>query len=215
MGADDRVFAPQQVEFPHLIVPKWIEPKRGESLPDYARRFAAKIDPGEPCFIGGASFGGMLAVEMMPHLEAKACILIGSVSHPDQLPPIVKWARPFESITRFIPFKWIQTLMRIFVRIFDEYLSPNNRTILSQAQNSKPKFFRWALRALIEWKRNGDIKPAKIYHIHGENDPLLPLRYVTPDEVVEDGWHVISLRNGAIVNRFIHEVMTRSSAPEN
>jgi len=86
MGADARLFAPQRAAFPQLIVPTWIKPERGESLAAYAERCARQIDPGEECFVGGASFGGFVAVEAARHLRAKACFLIGSARGPDELP---------------------------------------------------------------------------------------------------------------------------------
>src|SRR5687767_7745630 len=86
MGADERVFAPQLQAFPQLVVPKWIEPKADESLASYAARFAAGVDPKQPCFIGGASFGGFVAMEMARHLDAIAVFLIGSVRSPAELP---------------------------------------------------------------------------------------------------------------------------------
>ena len=50
------------------------------------RGWQQQIDPGVPCFIGGASFGGMIAVEMLEHLDARACFLIGSAKHSGELP---------------------------------------------------------------------------------------------------------------------------------
>src|SRR3954470_18150998 len=94
MGADDRVFAPQREAFPQLMVPGWIAPEStDESLPSYAKRLAKRIDPGEPCFIGGASFGGFVALEMARHLQAKACFLIGSVRSPAELPWRIRMLR--------------------------------------------------------------------------------------------------------------------------
>lgn len=211
MGADERVFSPQLKEFPNLTVPDWIEPEPGESLPSYAKRFAKAIDPGEPCIIGGASFGGMVATEMMPHLNAKACILIGSVRHPEQLPPVLRWVRPLEKVTELIPITLMQIFTKAFVRVFRPWISAHNRTILHQAQNSDSPFFHWALRALIRWQKNSEAKPDNFFHIHGECDPLLPLKYVYPDKIVENGWHVISLRNGETVNRFIRESIGKAS----
>src|SRR5262245_55843221 len=82
MAADERLFEPQRVAFPDLRVPAWIDPLPGESLRGYAARLARRIDPGRPCLVGGASFGGMVALEMAPHLQADACVLIGSVRSP-------------------------------------------------------------------------------------------------------------------------------------
>jgi predicted esterase len=70
MGADERLFAPQREAFPQLVVPKWIEPVPGESLAEYARRFAEYVDPGVECYVGGASFGGFVALEVARHLTA-------------------------------------------------------------------------------------------------------------------------------------------------
>ena len=101
MGADERVFAPQLAAFPNLRVPKWIEPITGESLARYAARFARHINPGAPCVVGGASFGGFVAVEMAKHLNAKGCILIGSVRSPADLPRRVRALRCLRSRRRW------------------------------------------------------------------------------------------------------------------
>src|SRR4051812_19762115 len=78
LGADERMFAPQRATFPRLEVPRWLTPQPRESLPDYARRMAAGIDPSEPLFLGGSSFGGMVALEMARHVRPRAVFLIGS-----------------------------------------------------------------------------------------------------------------------------------------
>jgi thioesterase domain-containing protein len=93
MGADERVFALQQRAFPNLIVPRWISPLEDETLTSFAARLARQIDPGGPCFMGGASFGGFVALEMARHLQAKACFLIGSVRSPAELPRRIRILR--------------------------------------------------------------------------------------------------------------------------
>src|SRR4051794_30719168 len=86
MAADERLFAPQRAAFPHLVVPAWIEPLAKEPLPAYAARLARQVDPGRPCIVGGASFGGLVALEMAHYLQARACVLISSVRSPRELP---------------------------------------------------------------------------------------------------------------------------------
>jgi pimeloyl-ACP methyl ester carboxylesterase len=68
MGADARVFESQIESIPQMMVPAWIDPLPIESLASYAARLADKINPGEACFVGGASFGGFVALEMIRHL---------------------------------------------------------------------------------------------------------------------------------------------------
>src|SRR5262245_56678741 len=72
LGVDHRLYIPQQDVFPRLEVPRWIPQVDGESLPQYAARLAGtiRVEAGEPYYLGGASFGGMLALELanaMPH----------------------------------------------------------------------------------------------------------------------------------------------------
>jgi hypothetical protein len=80
MGADARVFSKQIEALPQITVPEWIDPLPKESLASYSKRLAKAIDPGRPCYIGGASFGGFIALEMIQHLDVKACFLIGGLS---------------------------------------------------------------------------------------------------------------------------------------
>jgi hypothetical protein len=94
MGADERLFRYQKAAFPNLVVPSWIEPDTNESLSAYTERLARLVDPGVPCFVGGVSFGGIVALEMVPHLQAMACFLIGSIRSPNQLPWQIRMFRP-------------------------------------------------------------------------------------------------------------------------
>src|SRR5207237_7796437 len=103
-------FAPQREAFANLMVPKWIPPQSNESLAGYAARLARQVDiAGKlgPCFIGGASFGGFVALEMARHLDAKACFLIGSVRSPDQLPLRIRALRACRGAATRMLFEWV------------------------------------------------------------------------------------------------------------
>src|SRR6476619_5718672 len=73
MAADGRLFRHQRTALPCLRTPDWIAPLDREPLAEYAQRFAQAINPGRRCFVGGASFGGLVALEMAAHLQAEAC----------------------------------------------------------------------------------------------------------------------------------------------
>src|SRR4051812_8548731 len=94
MAADERLFRLQRAALPALVTPAWIEPRDREPLGVYAARLARCVDPGGPCFIGGASFGGMVALEMAAHLRAEACFLIASVRAARELPWRFRVLRP-------------------------------------------------------------------------------------------------------------------------
>src|SRR4051812_45705088 len=95
MGADERLFVPQREVFgDQLIVPKWISHVENDTIATYAQRLAEKVDPKKPCFVGGASFGGFVAMEMARHLQTLGVFLIGSVRTPDEMPPSLRALRP-------------------------------------------------------------------------------------------------------------------------
>src|SRR5688500_5809500 len=103
MGADERMLVKLRPLLPELIVPDWLPPRRYESLRDYSMRMAEQIGPDKPCVVGGASFGGFLALEMLPHLNAKACVLIGAVRSPDEFPLWIRVLRPARKLSRIVP----------------------------------------------------------------------------------------------------------------
>jgi len=63
LGADARLFDPQRAVFPEIEVPPWLPYREEESLADYARRMAATVTLSANMYLGGVSFGGMVALE--------------------------------------------------------------------------------------------------------------------------------------------------------
>lgn len=93
LAADANIFAPQKLAFPQLVVPAWPIPGNDDTLETYCHRIADDLQPLGPAVIGGASFGGIIALHIAQRLNPLAVILIGSVRSPDQLPRIVKLER--------------------------------------------------------------------------------------------------------------------------
>jgi hypothetical protein len=75
MAADGRLFRFQRAILPCLCTPAWIEPFDREPLTDYAQRFARSITPHGRCFVGGASFGGIVALARIPTLVSRHNVL--------------------------------------------------------------------------------------------------------------------------------------------
>ena len=146
MGADERVFAAQIQAIPNLTVPKWIAPEAGESLARYAERFAARINPGEPCFIGGASFGGFVALEMARHLDALACFLIGSARSPNNFPPAFRAFRKMALVAGAIPFEMASLLSKAALLSSGAVTGQHAAALLAQMAASDAAFLRWACR---------------------------------------------------------------------
>lgn len=209
MGADRRLFAPQMRAFPQLVVPDWLEPVPHERLVDYAHRFAQRVDPGGPCIVGGASFGGFVAIEAARHLQARAVFLIGSVKSARELPPRIRLLARLSRILPFIPFEWVAPVSAFAHAASGWALPQSARSVLRQLSDAEGRFLRWASGATLRWTVSRHPLPCPVYHIHGGRDHVLPARHTQPDVVVSDAGHVLSLTHGEQVNAFIADRLGR------
>ena len=203
MGADASVFQPQKIAFPHLIVPDWPAPQPADDLSSYCRRLADEINPGGPCFVGGASFGGAIALEMTRHLDTIACFLIGSVRGPHEMPWRIRAFRSFGPAIGLLPISMLQ-------RSADSSRAAASRTgakhlagVMSQFSQADADVLRWSARQILRWDERYD--DGVVRHIHGDRDRVFPVGNVHPDEIVSGGGHVISMTHGARVNEFLRK----------
>jgi pimeloyl-ACP methyl ester carboxylesterase len=201
MGADASVFRPQQQALGNIVVPTWPRPDADESWEAYCTRLAAAIDPGGPCIVGGASFGGLVALEVARRVDARACILIGSVRSPRQMPATIRCWRPLRHLLRFVPIGLFQRSLSLLIRPTRLLLGLHYAELLRQFCRADAELLRWSARQLLLWP--GTTCPVPVYHIHGQRDRVFPIRLTTPDEVVAGGGHVISLTHPREVTAFL------------
>jgi pimeloyl-ACP methyl ester carboxylesterase len=202
MGADARMFAAQRAAFPELRVPAWIEPRAGESLAHYARRLTEAIETSEPCFVGGASFGGMVAIEMAPYLPTRAVFLIGSARSPDAIGGL----RHVAELRR--AFRLIRSITNIAIQTLDWLIDDTTNDILQQFAETDAAFLQWATRAVLEWEPTHRWQ-GPIFQIHGDRDWILPVTRTHADVVVPGAGHLLSITHAAGVNRFLRQQMDR------
>jgi pimeloyl-ACP methyl ester carboxylesterase len=204
MTTDDRLFHFQRRAFPSLVVPAWIEPQPDESLSSYAARLARIVDPGVPCFIGGASFGGMVALEMSRHLQAVACLLIASVRTSNELP----W-----TLRAFRPLNWLgrqrgDRLLAGYARLAKPFLSAPARRQVDKFSWPDAAFVRWASLAVLGWQPAADWN-VPIHQIHGDRDRTLPCAGTQADVIVPGGDHMLPFTSPQEVNEFLRDRIAR------
>lgn len=202
LGGDARLFAAQRVAFPDLIVPNWIEPEPDEPLVSYAARLAKSIDPGVPCFIGGVSFGGVVALEVAARLLNYECYLIASVRSHLSMPGHLQALRPVTDLI-FLP-KWIGSAALFTV---GRWMPPLRRGALRQLHDADLRFLRWAAKAILTWTPSAGVEHVRVAQIHGDRDVIFPLRNVTADLTVKGAGHLVSLTHSRQVNQFLRERM--------
>lgn len=206
LGADRRLFDRQRAAFPALTVPDWIAPERGESLADYGRRMAEAARAGGARWIGGSSFGGMVALEMSRHMPVDGVILIGSCRTPSA---IAGKLRCLSAIGRWLPDSMSvrgKVLVGIGLKALQPFDDQQRALLVSMLEDVPDGFLRWGSRAIAQWPGAGDVA-APVYHIHGDQDRVIPLRGVKPDRVIHGAGHALSLTHADEVNTFIRHVL--------
>lgn len=213
MGADERLFKHQVDAFPNVVVPPWPRPERGESLADYARRVAASVDPGRPCFVGGASFGGFVALEMAPHLDCLGCFLIGSARGPAGMSRPIRMMRRFGRPLGAMPFGWIGPAAWVARWTVGQFCHPLTRAFLRHLQHTDSHFIRWGFSAALTWTPSPEAAAVRVFQIHGERDRLFPSGRSGAEVILPGGGHLISLTRPNAVNDFLHRHMMAATCP--
>jgi pimeloyl-ACP methyl ester carboxylesterase len=202
IGLDDRLYATQRAEFPQIVVPDWLPPRFRESLPDYARRMAEAVDPAGPCYVGGLSFGGMVALEMSRHLDCRGCFLISSILSRDELP---KWAKFLAPWAWMLPPRCdlLGAVAGTAILWTAGGLLPKRwKQFCTHLSKTRSPMLPWACRAVVRWTPSEPFR-CPIYRIHGENDPILPYRGAGADHLVPRGGHLLPLSHPFVVSEFL------------
>lgn len=217
MGADPRMFARLKARLGDDVEsPDWLMPERDEPFDHYAKRFADKLqpEPGDdrPLFLGGVSFGGMVALQVACHLRPEAVILIGSCRSRHAKPP--RW-RVAKRVGGLIPLSMfgprVFALAARWVATLDQLDEPHRRLLIDMARRCDPYHVRWTGYTCADWT----FDPAEydgfppIHQVHGRHDAIIPLHPGDPDKVIEDGRHILPFSHEQTVHRYIMDVVRR------
>lgn len=201
LGADARMFSSLATLLPSVTTPPWIEPQRRESLVDYARRFAGVIDPGKPFYIGGASFGGVVAQEVAAVLPgARACFVIGSTRSDKSRPWRIRVLLPVTPLVGILP-----RLSPLIVAAAGRWVRPPTRGVLTQLSETNPRFLRWGAGAILRWKPSEEATRLGSCQIHGDRDRIFPIKLTKPDYVVPGAGHLIAITHSREVGEIIRQ----------
>lgn len=206
LAADARVFAPQKIAFPKLIVPKWLPPHPSDTLDTYCDRLAEELRPHGNAVLGGVSFGGIIVLHVAQRLNPLCVLLIGSVRSPAELPRFARWSRSLKPLIRWMPVRFLQCCHApLASRVVRRFL-PHVGGLARQFHECDPAVFRWSLSRIVDWSTTPAVN-CPVFQIHGDRDFVLPMRHTNPDTVVHGGGHVISLTHAKEVNSFIRSAM--------
>ena len=203
MGADRRLFAGLEGEVP-FVVPEWPSHVGCTSIAALAHRIAGSLST-TPSVVGGASFGGMVALELAPIVGAKAVVLMGSCRGPGQVAAglrLLGLLAPVVPASAYAIRGWNKPLLNA---AFGPLGSDHARILHSMAQASSSSFIKWACRAVLRWEPASVTVP--VFHVHGGRDRIIPARRVDATEVIPEAGHLLNLTHSAEVTAFLHRAL--------
>lgn len=201
LGADRQVFErltlPPTVSAHYL---EWIKNQKGESLNAYAKRLAAGIDTTQPFALVGLSMGGMIAAAMTRFLQPRRTVLISSVASTAEFPPLFRLGR-LTQVYRLVPAFLFHRPNPVMHFLFGAKSKNEKRIMDYIIRHADPHFVKWSIGAILSWQHSG--RPKTLFHIHGDADKILPIRYIHPDVVVKGGSHFMVWTRAGEVSRHL------------
>ncbi len=203
LGFDEKAFSRIKIpdyEVRHIA---WLIPYKNESIEAYSKRMSEKIEDKNPVLIG-LSFGGMICIEIAKFLPVKKIILISSVKNVAEIP---KWMRTAGKIklNKILPigsFKILEPLQnkRLGVK------SHADKLMVRQYRNKTSHvYLDWSIHQILNWKNVWS--PGNIYHIHGEEDKIFPIKTVQPTHIIKKGTHFMIMDRAEEINECINEML--------
>jgi pimeloyl-ACP methyl ester carboxylesterase len=203
LGADERAFSKLKIDGYNLNVIRWLQPQPAETIESYAARMRTFIEEDNPVLMG-LSFGGMLCTEIAKQVPVKKIILISSIRCCKELP----WWMRMVAVLR---------LHKIFPLRSTKFTQPfQNRMLGAETEEERSlaaifrkevglEFTKWAIHQAINWKNNW--QHPNVYHIHGENDHMFPVKYCKPDRTIPKGGHFIIMNRADEVSVYVRSIL--------
>ena len=206
LAADKEIF--ENISLPEnrytLHIISWLIPNDKETIAQYAKRMAAFVTEKNAVLVG-VSFGGVVAQEMNSFLKLKKLIIISSIKTKFELPTRLKIVKKLKF------YKLIPTRLFLTSKNYSRFvLGPISRKRLKLYQDylhiRDKRYLDWAIKNMLCWKQ--DIPLPGVYHIHGDNDLVFPIKNINNVITVQGGSHIMLLTKGPQVSRKIVDIIS-------
>jgi len=208
LGADERLFAglgPQGLPvIPHPLP----IPQPHESMPRYALRVAAELELRPEDWVGGASFGALVAADIARRRPVAGLILIGGALTSETIP---KAARALAAMSGRFPIRCARTLIALPAVLAFAFrpLSPDAARVLGEMLNTAPDgLLREGARLLAGYRPELPVL-CPVYAIHGSRDRLMRPPALPHCQMIEGAGHALALTHPQDVSRFLQETLAR------
>ncbi len=200
LGADERLFKNLKLNFPTKPI-KWISLLENEQLDGYALRLAEQIDKTQPFSIIGVSFGGMCAVQISKVLNPVYTILISSSKTRNELPFIIKTVK-FIPVHKLLTDHMFIQLGYLSKRLFGIRNPEQSKLFLDMLKSMPINYYSRSVNAIAGWKNKE--YPDGIYHLHGDNDFIIPFNKIQNPIRIKGGSHLMVLDQANEISEIIN-----------
>ena len=208
LAADKEIFEnislPENLYTLHII--SWLIPSKKETMAQYAKRMAGFVTEKNAVLVG-VSFGGVVAQEMNSFLKLKKLIIISSIKTKHELPTKFKIAKNL----RF--YKLIPTRLFLTSKNYSRFaLGPISKKGFKLYQDylhiRDKRYLDWAIKNMICWNQENPLPG--VYHIHGDSDPVFPIKNIDNAIKIAGGSHIMLLTKGPQVCREIVNIISHN-----
>lgn len=203
LGADERAFSRLKIDGYKLVNLPWLSPIEKETIEQYAKRMSAGITEENPVLMG-LSFGGMMSIEIAKLLSVDKIILISSIRSASELPFWMTGAGRLRLNKLFSmqSFKILEPIQNRFLGVKD---AEEIAMVRNYRKNAPIVYTNWAINEVLNWRNNW--QPPKVFHIHGDNDKMFPIKRVSPTHVVKGGGHFMIMNKAAEISSLINGIV--------
>lgn len=198
--------------FDELVLParynkiylEWDIPTLDESLGQYARQMAKKINPKRKFILVGYSFGGILAQEIATFTNPEKVVLISTMKDEKEIPNLFQIAKKMNFADN-IPMKLYST-SNFMINLFNRYVYHIPTSALGDYMTMiNPVYIRWSLRQITHWVPTKKLE--KIYHIHGTRDQVFPYEQIIDAKTVKGGDHLMIIKRTKEINEILNTIL--------
>ena len=158
----------------------------------------------------GMSMGGMIVQEMAAITGAELVIIISSWKDADEMPIWIKQLRGTHP-ERIVSKKFIdRVLPLLYWQMGAE--SDEDRELIEQFARGTPiEKIKMQMNACLNW--NGrELAPARLVHIHGDNDHLMPIGSIKRAIAVKGGGHFMVFNKAPEISELITKEFSKLPA---
>lgn len=208
LGADERLFEGLGELCLPVVCPRLPLPLPRESLTAYALRVAAGIELRPEDWIGGASFGGLLAADIARRRPVAGLVLIGGALTSETVTSVPRWlGRAAPLLPARLVRPWLARPAMLSLA-FAPAGAPQLRRLGEMLAATPDAMLRRGGRLVTGYfPRTPVLCP--VHAIHGGADRLMRAPPLPRCRIVPRAGHALALTHAAEVTAFLREILCR------